>query len=186
MVDTARYFLDFLADESCGKCTPCREGIDQMLTILTNITLGNGQDGDIELLEEIAEVTKNASLCALGQTAANPVLSTIRYFRDEYEAHITEKRCPAGVCKALVSYYIRPDRCRACLICLRNCPSGAITGAKKQIHVIDQDKCIKCGICFDVCPERFSAVEKISGLPVPPPPPPEARAIRERKSKGKR
>jgi NADH:ubiquinone oxidoreductase subunit F (NADH-binding)/(2Fe-2S) ferredoxin/Pyruvate/2-oxoacid:ferredoxin oxidoreductase delta subunit len=186
MVDTARYFLDFLADESCGKCTPCREGIDQMLTILTNITLGNGQDGDIELLEEIAEVTKNASLCALGQTAANPVLSTIRYFRDEYEAHITEKRCPAGVCKALVSYYIRPDRCKACLICLRNCPSGAITGAKKQIHVIDQDKCIKCGICFDVCPERFSAVEKISGLPVPPPPPPEARAIRERKSKGKR
>lgn len=181
MVDTARYFLDFLADESCGKCTPCREGIDQMLTVLTNITEGEGQEGDIELLEEIAEVTKDASLCALGQTAANPVLSTISYFRVEYEAHIKEKRCPAGVCKALISYYIQPDRCKACLVCLRNCPSGAITGGKKQIHVIDQDKCIKCGICFDVCPKRFSAVEKISGSPVPPPPPLEARAIRSEK-----
>jgi NADH-quinone oxidoreductase subunit F len=186
MVDTARYFLDFLADESCGKCTPCREGIDQMLTILTHITEGEGQDGDIELLEEIAEVTKDASLCALGQTAANPVLSTIRYFRDEYEAHIAEKRCPAGVCKALISYYIQPDKCKACLICLKNCPSGAIAGGKKQIHVIDQGKCIKCGICFDVCPKHFSAVEKISGRPVPLPPPLEARTIRERKPRRKR
>ena len=186
MVDTARYFLDFLSDESCGKCTPCREGIDQMLAILTNITEGKGQDGDIELLEEIAEVTKNASLCALGQTAANPVLSTLRYFRDEYEAHILEKRCPAGVCKALISYYIQPDKCQACLICYRNCPVGAITGAKKQIHVIDQNTCIKCGICFDVCPQRFSAVEKISGRPVPPPLPLEARVIKKKKSKGKK
>ena len=177
MVDTARYFLDFLSDESCGKCTPCREGIDQMLAILTNITSGNGQDGDIELLEDIAEVTKDASLCALGQTAANPVLSTLRYFRDEYEAHITEKRCPAGVCKALISYYIQPDKCRACLMCLKNCPAGAITGAKKQIHVIDQKKCIKCGICFDVCPQKFSAVKKISGAPVPPAPPLSKRTI---------
>ena len=185
MVDTARYFLDFLADESCGKCTPCREGIDQMLTVLTNITEGEGEDGDIELLEEIAGITRDASLCALGQTAANPVLSTISYFRAEYEAHIREKRCPAGVCKALISYYIQPDRCKACLICLRNCPSGAITGGKKQIHVIDQGKCIKCGICFDVCPKRFSAVEKISGRPVPPPPPLEARAIREKKRRRK-
>ena len=185
MVDTARYFLDFLTDESCGKCTPCREGIEQMLSVLTNITEGKGQDGDIELLEEIAGVTKDASLCALGQTAANPVLSTIRYFRDEYEAHITEKRCPAGVCKALISYYIQPDKCKACLICLKNCPSGAITGGKKQIHVIDQGKCIKCGICFDVCPKRFSAVEKISGRPVPLPPPLEARAIREKKPRRK-
>ncbi|MBW1674344.1 MAG: SLBB domain-containing protein, partial [Deltaproteobacteria bacterium] len=186
MVDTARYFLDFLSDESCGKCTPCREGIDQMLAILTNITEGKGQDGDIELLEEIAEVTKDASLCALGQTAANPVLSTLRYFRNEYEAHILEKRCPAGVCKALISYYIQPDKCQACLICYRNCPVGAITGAKKQIHVIDQNTCIKCGICFDVCPQRFSAVEKISGRPVPPPLPLEARVIKKKKSKGKK
>ena len=185
MVDTARYFLEFLSDESCGKCTPCREGIDQMLAILTNITEGKGKDGDIELLEEIAEVTKDASLCALGQTAANPVLSTLRYFRDEYEAHILEKRCPAGVCKALISYYIQPDKCQACLICYRNCPVGAITGVKKQIHVIDQNVCIKCGICFDVCPERFSAVEKISGRPVPPPLPLEKRAIKKKKSKGK-
>lgn len=180
MVDTARYFLDFLAEESCGQCTPCREGIDQMLAILINITGGRGENGDVELLEEIAKVTQNAALCALGQTAANPVLSTIQYFRSEYDAHIEEKRCSAGVCKALLSFYIQPEKCLACLRCLKNCPSEAIEGDKKQIHVIDQGKCIKCGICFDVCPDRFKAVVKLSGQPVPPPPPLEARTIRKK------
>jgi len=184
MVDLARYFLDFLSDESCGKCVPCREGIRQMLKILTNITKGKGKEGDIELLEELSEVTRDASLCALGRTAANPVLSTIRYFRDEYEAHIKEKRCPAYVCKELISYYIDPEKCKACMICLRQCPAGAISGGKNQIHVINQDKCTKCGTCFEVCPPRFGAVKKISGEPVPPPIPEEARMIaRESKEK---
>jgi len=182
MVDVARYFLDFLSDESCGKCVPCREGIRQMLKILTNISKGEGKEGDIELLEELSEVTRDASLCALGRTAANPVLSTIRYFRDEYEAHIKEKRCPAYVCKELISYYIDPEKCQACMICLRQCPAGAIVGGKNQIHVIDQEKCTKCGTCFEVCPARFGAVKKISGEPVPPPIPEEARMI-ARKSK---
>jgi NADP-reducing hydrogenase subunit HndC len=177
MVDVARYFLDFLADESCGKCVPCREGIRQMLKILTNISKGKGREGDIELLEELSQVTRDASLCALGRTAANPVLSTIRHFRDEYEAHIKEKRCPAYVCKALISYYIDPEKCRACMICLRQCPAQAITGGKNQIHVIDQEKCTKCGTCFEVCPPRFGAAKKISGEPVPPPIPEEARIL---------
>jgi NADP-reducing hydrogenase subunit HndC len=182
MVDVARYFLDFLSDESCGKCVPCREGIRQMLKVLTNISKGKGQEGDIELLEELSEVTKDASLCALGRTAANPVLSTIRYFQDEYEAHIKEKRCPAYVCKALISYYIDPEKCQACMICLRQCPTGAIAGGKNQIHVIDQEKCTKCKTCFEVCPPRFNAVKRISGEPVPFPIPEEARMI-ARKSK---
>jgi len=169
MVDIARYFLNFLAGESCGKCLPCREGIYQMLKILNRICEGKGEEGDIELLEEISEVVKDASLCALGQTASNPVLSTIRYFRDEYEAHIKEKRCPAGVCKELISYYIEPEKCQACLICLRNCPAEAITGGKNLAHVIDQDKCTKCGLCLEVCPPRFGAVTKLSGLKVPEP-----------------
>jgi len=184
MVDVARYFLDFLSDESCGKCVPCREGIRQMLKVLTNISEGKGKEGDIELLEELSEVTRDASLCALGRTAANPVLSTIRYFRDEYEAHIKEKRCPAYVCKALISYYIDPDKCKACMICFRQCPAQAIAGDKNQIHVIDQEKCTKCGTCFEVCPPRFGAVKKISGEPVPSPIPEEARMI-ARKSKEK-
>jgi NADH:ubiquinone oxidoreductase subunit F (NADH-binding)/(2Fe-2S) ferredoxin/ferredoxin len=184
MVDVARYFLKFLSGESCGKCTPCREGIRQMLKILTNISEGKGKEGDIELLEEICEAAKDASLCALGGTAPNPVLNTIRYFRDEYEAHIKEKRCPAYVCKELISYYIDPDKCQACMICLRKCPAEAIAGGKKQIHVIDQDKCTKCGTCFEVCPSRFSAVTRLSGEPVPPPVPEEARTIvRESKEK---
>jgi len=184
MVDVARYFLDFLSDESCGKCVPCREGIRQMLKILTNISEGKGKEGDIEILEELSQVTRDASLCALGKTAANPVLSTIRYFRDEYEAHIKEKRCPAYVCKALISYYIDPEKCKACMICLRQCPAGAITGGKNQIHVIDQEKCTKCGTCFEVCPPRFGAAKKISGEPVPPPIPEEERMIaRESKEK---
>jgi NADH:ubiquinone oxidoreductase subunit F (NADH-binding)/(2Fe-2S) ferredoxin len=184
MVDVARYFLNFLSDESCGKCVPCREGIRQMLKVLNNITKGKGKKGDIELLEELAEVTRDASLCALGRTSANPVMSTIHYFRDEYEAHIKDKKCPAYVCKELVSYYIDPDKCQACMLCLRQCPAGAIIGDKNQIHVIVQEKCIKCKTCFEVCPPRFNAVKRISGEPVPPPIPEEARVI-ARKSKEK-
>ncbi|UCG84700.1 MAG: 4Fe-4S binding protein [Dehalococcoidia bacterium] len=180
MVDVAKYFVDFLTDESCGKCVPCREGIDQMLTILTEITEGRGQEGDLELLEDIAETGKAAALCALGQTAANPVMTTMQYFRDEYEAHVRDKRCPAGVCKALFSYYIDPAKCKACMICARECPVDAIAGEKNYIHVIDQEKCTKCGTCYDVCPQRFGAVVKISGEPVPPPLPEEQRAIRQK------
>ncbi|MBW1766070.1 MAG: NADH-quinone oxidoreductase subunit NuoF [Deltaproteobacteria bacterium] len=184
MIDVARYFLKFLSDESCGKCTPCREGIRQMLKILTNISEGKGREGDIGLLEELAEATGNASLCALGGTAPNPVLNTIRYFRDEYEAHIKEKRCPAYVCKELISHYIDPEKCQACMICLRKCPAEAIVGGKKQIHVIDQEKCTNCGTCFEVCPSRFSAVKRLSGEPVPPPIPEEERTlVRESKEK---
>ncbi len=179
MVDIARYFLNFLAGESCGKCLPCREGIYQMHKILNRICEGKGEEGDIELLEEISEVVRDASLCALGQTAPNPVLSTIRYFRDEYEAHIKEKRCPAGVCKELISYYIEPEKCQACLICLKDCPAGAITGGKNLVHVIDQDKCTKCGLCLEVCPPRFGAVTKLSGLKVPEPVLQGAEVIRE-------
>jgi NADH:ubiquinone oxidoreductase subunit F (NADH-binding)/(2Fe-2S) ferredoxin/Pyruvate/2-oxoacid:ferredoxin oxidoreductase delta subunit len=177
MVDVAKYFLSFLTDESCGKCTPCREGIRQMLKILTNISKGKGKEGDIELLETLAETTRDASLCALGGSAPNPVLSTIRYFREEYEAHIKEKRCPAFVCKDLISFYIDPEKCAACMICLRKCPADAIIGGKKQIHVIDQEKCTKCGTCFEVCPPRFGAVRRLSGEPVPPPIPEEARTL---------
>lgn len=171
MVDVARYFLHFLADESCGKCVPCRTGLEQMVNILDRICEGEGETGDIELLEEISEVVRDVSLCALGQTAPNPVLSTTKYFRDEYEAHIEGKRCPAGVCKALISYYIDPDKCTACGICLRDCPVEAISGGKNLVHIIDQDKCTKCSTCFEVCPTRFSAVVKISGEPVPVAPP---------------
>ena len=182
MVDVARYFLDFLSDESCGKCVPCREGIRQMFKILSNIGKGNGKEGDIELLEELSEVAQNASLCALGKSAPNPVLSTIRYFREEYEAHIKEKRCPAYSCKELIAYHIDPEKCQACMACLKKCPAEAISGGKNRIHVIDQEKCTKCGTCLEVCPPRFGAVKKISGEPVPPPPPEEARII-VRKSK---
>ena len=177
MVDVARYFLDFLTDESCGKCVPCREGIRQMLKILTNITQGKGKEGDIELLEELSEVAKEAALCALGQTAPNPFLSTLQYFRDEYEAHIREKRCPALSCKEIIAYHIDPEKCQACMSCLKKCPSDAIIGGKKKIHVIDQEKCTKCNTCFEVCPPRFSAVQKISGEPVPPPIPEEERTF---------
>lgn len=167
MVDVARYFLAFLAEESCGKCIPCREGIYQMLKVLNRICDGKGKDEDIELLEELGETVVDASLCALGQTAPNPVQSTIKYFRDEYEAHIKEKRCPAGVCKELITYYIDPEKCQACLICLRDCAVEAIYGEKNLIHIIDQDKCTKCGNCLDICPARFDAVSKLSGVPVP-------------------
>jgi NADH-quinone oxidoreductase subunit F len=177
MIDVAKYFLDFLTDESCGKCTPCREGIRQMLKILTNISEGRGKEGDVELLETLAETTRDASLCALGGSAPNPVLSTIRYFKNEYEAHIREKRCPAFVCKKLIHFYIDPAKCKACMICLRKCPADAIGGGKNRIHVIDQDKCTNCGTCYEVCPARFGAVTRLSGEPVPPPVPEEARQL---------
>ncbi|RUA03353.1 MAG: NADH-quinone oxidoreductase subunit F [Deltaproteobacteria bacterium] len=169
MVDVARYFINFLTDESCGKCVPCREGLRQMHKILTDITEGNGKEGDIERLEQLAEAAREASLCALGKSAPNPFFSTLRYFRDEYEAHIREKRCPALSCKELIAYYIDPDKCRACMICARKCPVNAIEGGKKTIHVVDQEKCTRCGTCFEVCPTRFNAVTKISGQPVPAP-----------------
>lgn len=168
MVELARYFVNFLSDESCGKCTPCREGLKQALIILKGITSGKGKGEDITQLNKIAEVTSVASLCALGLTSANPLLTTLRYFKNEYEAHINEKRCPALFCKALISYYIDPKKCQACTICYRNCPVEAINGEPMKIHVINQSKCIKCGNCFDMCPSRFKAVKKISGDPVPP------------------
>ena len=177
MVELARYFVNFLCDESCGKCTPCREGLRQASIILNRITKGQGKKGDIEKLQKIAEVTRDSALCALGQTSANPMLTTLRYFKDEYEAHINEKRCPAMVCKDLISYYIDPEKCQACMICFRNCPVNAVIGEKNHIHVIDQEKCIKCGSCYEMCPSRFSAVKKISGEPVPTPLPKEKRLI---------
>ncbi len=169
MVDVAKYFLEFLADESCGKCVPCREGITQMLHILKMICAGEGQPGDLELLEEIAAMTKACSLCALGQSAPNPVLSSLKYFHAEYEAHVNYKCCPAHVCKELITYHIDPAKCKGCGKCLRNCAVGAISGTKKEPHVIDLDKCTKCDTCFMVCPPKFSAVTKLSGnetLPV--------------------
>jgi NADH:ubiquinone oxidoreductase subunit F (NADH-binding)/(2Fe-2S) ferredoxin/ferredoxin len=178
MIDVAKYFLNFLTDESCGKCTPCREGIRQMLKIMTNISEGRGKEGDVELLEMLAETTRDASLCALGGSAPNPVLSTIRYFKEEYEAHIKEKRCPAFVCKELIAFYIDPEKCKACMICLRKCPADAITGGKNRIHVIDQEKCTNCGTCFEVCPSQFEAVRRLSGEPVPPPVSEEARILK--------
>jgi NADH-quinone oxidoreductase subunit F len=156
MVDVARYFLSFLVDESCGKCTPCREGVHHMHAILTRITEGNGHEGDIELLEQLAGYVKGSSLCMLGGTAPNPVLSTLRYFRDEYEAHIKQKICPAGVCKRLTEFRIDPSACRGCTKCATACPSGAITGEKKKPHAINSAACVKCGVCYEECP--FDAV----------------------------
>ena len=180
MVDMARYFINFCCEESCGKCIPCREGLRTLREILTDICEGRGKQKDIGAIEDIAEVMRDASLCALGQTAANPVLTTLKYFRDEYEAHIQEKRCPAKVCKKLINYYIDPEKCQACLICLRNCPAGAINGDKDLVHWIDQEKCTKCGTCLEVCPPRFNAVKKVSGEPLPASPPPGAKVIRRR------
>lgn len=152
MVDLARFFLDFTVDESCGKCSPCRLGTKRMLEILNKITAGQGTLEDIDKLEFLAKNIKNAALCGLGQTAPNPVLSTLRYFRDEYVAHVVEKRCPAGVCKSIVRYKIDPETCKHCGICKKNCPVGAISGDKKTAYEIDHDKCIKCGVCMAKCP----------------------------------
>jgi NADP-reducing hydrogenase subunit HndC len=156
MVDVAHYFVSFLEDESCGKCTPCREGITRMREILGRITQGEGRPGDIETLETLARVIKDASLCGLGATAPNPVLTTLRYFRDEYEAHIYERRCPARVCKALIVYRVVADKCTGCQRCVRACPVQAISGPRSQPHNLDQSKCIKCGACYEVC--KFDAI----------------------------
>jgi NADH:ubiquinone oxidoreductase subunit F (NADH-binding)/(2Fe-2S) ferredoxin/NAD-dependent dihydropyrimidine dehydrogenase PreA subunit len=159
MVDVAKYFLTFLQDESCGKCLPCRVGIDRMLEIITDITEGRGRMEQLDLLEELGDTISQTALCGLGKTAPNPVLSTLRYFRPEYEAHIKEKRCPAGVCKALITYRIDPDKCNGCGVCLRNCAYGAITGQKKEPHVIDAQLCQKCGICRSEC--KFDAIQVV-------------------------
>ncbi|HHW98062.1 MAG TPA: NADH-quinone oxidoreductase subunit NuoF [Firmicutes bacterium] len=158
MVDIARFFLDFTQDESCGKCTPCRIGTKRMLEILNRLTRGDGKEGDIETLEALAENIKQSSLCGLGQSAPNPVLSTLRYFRSEYEAHIKEKKCPAGACQALIAYTIQAERCRGCGICARVCPVEAVSGQPKSPYTIDSEKCIKCGICQEKCP--FDAIAK--------------------------
>jgi NADH:ubiquinone oxidoreductase subunit F (NADH-binding)/Pyruvate/2-oxoacid:ferredoxin oxidoreductase delta subunit len=167
MVDIARYFLDFTQAESCGNCVPCRLGAKQMLDILEDITQGKSKPEDVEVLAQTAEAVGAGSLCGLGQTAPNPVRTTLRYFRDEYEAHASEGRCPAKVCKALLSYRILQDKCQGCGVCAQACPTDAIMGEKKEPHSIDQTKCISCGACFEVCPPKSSAVECITGpLPV--------------------
>ena len=159
MVDIAKFFLEFTVDESCGKCTPCRIGTKRLLELLDKITRGEGELADLDKMEELCYYIKDNALCGLGQTAPNPVLSTLRYFREEYEAHVVEKRCPAGVCKKLLSYHIIEEKCRGCTLCARNCPVGAISGTVRTPHVIDTAKCIKCGACMEKC--KFGAIEKI-------------------------
>ncbi len=156
MVDVARYFLDFCRSESCGQCTPCRDGTAQMVRLLEEICAGHGTPAHLEMLEELSGALTEGSLCGLGKTAANPVVSTLRYFRDEYEAHIHEHRCPGRVCKALLEYHVDPVRCTGCRVCLFSCPEGAITGAKNEVHTIDPTLCTRCGVCVDVC--RYDAV----------------------------
>jgi NADH-quinone oxidoreductase subunit F len=168
-VDLARYFVDFLCEESCGKCLPCREGLKQMRGILNGIVSGRGQENDLQILKEIADLMRKTSLCALGRTAANPVLSTIAYFLDEYDAHIVDKRCPCLSCRDLISYYIQPEICVACGMCRKNCPQGAIREEAESICYIDQSKCNRCGICFEVCPPKARAVKKVSPSLFPSP-----------------
>ncbi len=163
MVDIAKYFLTFTQEESCGKCVPCRVGTRQLQEILSRITEGRGEEGDIKKLKNLAKTINSGSLCALGQTAPNPILTTLKYFLEEYEIHIKEKSCPALVCKDLIIYYIEPKKCVGCLLCKKSCPVEAIAGERKQLHVIDHDLCIKCGACLDVCPPKVSAVSKYTG-----------------------
>ncbi len=153
MVDIAKFFLDFSVEESCGKCVPCREGTKRLYEILDKITKGEGEEGDIEKLEKLCETVTSTSLCGLGQTAPNPVITTLKYYRDEYEAHIRDKKCPAKSCKALITFLIE-DSCTGCTRCAKACPVGAITGKVKERHVIDQTLCIKCGACHDICPVK--------------------------------
>lgn len=161
MVDVARFFLEFIQNESCGKCVPCRLGTKQMLDILTGITHGNGMENDEKLLHELAEGIKAASLCGLGQSAPNPVLTTLKFFKNEYKAHIEGKQCTALECKSLISYAVNEELCSGCMLCLKSCPTGAVTGEKKEAHTIDQDKCIQCGTCFESC-NKFGAIKRIS------------------------
>jgi Na+-translocating ferredoxin:NAD+ oxidoreductase RNF subunit RnfB len=156
MVEMAKYFIEFSYDESCGKCTSCRDGSAVMLEILRRICDGKGQEGDVELLAELGKAIQEASLCGLGQSLPNPVVSAIEHFRDEFKVHITEKRCPGGICKALITYSIDTENCTGCTLCAKKCPSDAITGEAKKLHTIIEDKCIKCGICRDAC--KFDAV----------------------------
>ena len=180
MVDTARYFLAFCRDESCGKCVPCREGLPLMIDIMERITQGKGKPEDIDRLNELGKTIIASALCGLGTSAPNPVLSSIRYFREEWEAHVNEKRCPALVCKELINFYILPDKCAGCGICVRACPVDAITGGKRMVHIIDQSKCIKCGTCLEKCPAKFSAVKKVSAeiIEVPKEPVPVAAGVK--------
>ena len=157
MVDVARYFLNFLKDESCGKCLPCREGIKRMLEILNRICEGKGEEGDVELLREIAQTVQETSLCALGGSAPNPLLTTLRYFGEEYTAHVRDKKCPAGICKDLIIYTIHEEKCNGCGACAKVCPNKAIAGEKKKPHKIDLEKCIKCGICSETCRKQAIA-----------------------------
>ncbi len=163
MVDVSKFFIQFTNDESCGKCSACRDGSEALLEVLTRISDGEGREGDVEFLEELGLAVKDGSMCGLGQTLPNPVLSTLKYFKDEYVSHVVDKNCPAKVCKALIKYYIDPDKCPGCTLCLKNCPTGAIKGGTKHIHVIDQAVCSKCGECLDICPPKVSAVMKLSG-----------------------
>ncbi|MFZ0796424.1 MAG: NADH-quinone oxidoreductase subunit NuoF [Terriglobales bacterium] len=163
MVDVSKFFIQFTNDESCGKCSACREGSEALLEVLTRISEGEGREGDVEFLGELGLAIKDASMCGLGQTLPNPVLSTLRYFKDEYVAHIKDKNCPAKVCKPLIKYYIDPDKCPGCTLCLKGCPAGAVKGETKHVHVIDQALCTKCGECLEVCPPKVGAVVKLSG-----------------------
>jgi NADH-quinone oxidoreductase subunit F len=166
MVDTARYYTRFLANESCGKCVPCREGMRQMLNILDRISSGEGKEDDLALIEELSEFMEAASLCALGQSAPFPVASTLKYFRDEYEEHIREKRCRAGVCLPLIVYEIDQAKCQSCGICQRACPTDAIDKSEDKVFTVVQEKCIKCGACFSSCPDKFSAVIKVPAFTI--------------------